>query len=288
MSGYTRVLLTGGSGLVGKKVAELLRDRYEVVHFEARDPDDGLPWIRGELRDSQSVERACRDVDAIVHVAALHGRTWDEAGDHVGFETNVMGTFNILEGARKGGAKRVVFTSSTWATGHSPVPRPYLPVDEDVPGEPLEPYGLTKKLGEQMCRFFSEQHGFSTICLRPGGISPEDAPLSAQFGFLFGGVDVRDVAQAHALAVAAPEEIRHETINTLPDSPLCTVDPTQFLDDPVGCLEALRPGVRRLIEGERVRLSLPAEWFTIDKARELLGYCPQHNFEVPLEAEGDT
>ena len=127
-----KVLVTGGSGLVGRSLVPMLRENHEVVHFDCADPGDGLPLFQGDLRDSNAVEKACAGMDGIIHVAALHGKAWQQAGDDAAFEINVVGTKNILEAARKNEVKRVVFTSSIWATGHLPSPAHYLPIDENL------------------------------------------------------------------------------------------------------------------------------------------------------------
>ncbi|MBI3944553.1 MAG: NAD(P)-dependent oxidoreductase [Armatimonadetes bacterium] len=276
-----QVLLTGGGGLLGRALAPLLRERHAVTHFDLADPGDGLPWIRGSVRDPGAVAAACEGMDVVVHVAALHGRAWEEAGDDAGFQTNVLGTHNVLQGARKGGAWRVVFTSSIWATGHAPEPAPYLPIDEALPREPAELYGLTKKLGEALCRYASRSGGLSTLCLRPGGILPADAPPERRFGLLFGAVDVRDVAQAHLLAVEAPRELTHDTFIITAESPLCRVDPARFLGNRAEALEELLPGIRRWLAERRIGAEGFAEWYTIARARRVLGHAPQHAFRVP-------
>jgi nucleoside-diphosphate-sugar epimerase len=279
-----RILLTGGTGLLGWHVAALLRDRAQVTHFDLADPGDGRPWIKGSLCDAQAVELACQGQDVVIHAAALHGRAWQAAGDHTGFEVNVMGTHHILEGAKKGGAWRVVYTSSIWATGHAPAPAPYLPIDEALPREPLELYGLTKKLGEQMCLFATDRYGFSTICLRPGGICREDAPLQARLGHLFGTVDVRDVAAAHVLALDAPDTMRHERFVITASSPLCQIDPTRFNADRSGVLEQLYPGFgRQVAEGLFTLPTHPVEWYSIAKAASLLGYRPRYGFALAAD-----
>jgi UDP-glucose 4-epimerase len=279
----TRILLTGGSGLVGRGIAEALRHRAEVTHFDLADPGDGLPWVRGSLCDPAAVKAACQNQDVILHIAALHGQAWAAAGDHAGFEVNVMGTHNILEGARKGGAWRVIFTSSIWATGHAPAPAPYLPIDEALPREPVELYGLTKKLGEQMCRFASERYGLSTLCLRPAGILRADAPPSSRIGLLFGAVDVRDVVDAHLLALDAPDDTLHDTFIIAADSPLCQCDPAHVQRDLPDALYALFPGMRRLVEAGVFKLPASPEWYTIAKAKRVLGYAPRHPFALPEE-----
>ena len=273
------ILLTGGSGLVGKALASMLKSRYEITHFEMRDPGDGFPFIKGDLRDSGAVAKACRSMDAVIHVAALHGRAWAEAGDDVGFEVNVSGTKNILEGTAKAEVKRVVFTSSIWATGHGPHP-PYLPIDEELAREPVELYGLTKIIGEQMCRYASSTHGISSIVLRPGVICAAEVYSPNQACYLVGAVDVRDVAQAHILALEAPADMQHDVFVVTADSPLCRVDPDKFRNDPAGALEKVVPGVAALATEGKLRLSSNMEWYTVKKARQLLGYRPEYNFTI--------
>lgn len=108
---------------------------------------------------------------------------------------------------------------------HLPALLPYLPIDENLPREPFEIYGLTKKLGEQMCRYATEKYGLSTVCLRPGGIQPEDAPFERKRGLLFSGIEVRDVARAHVLALDADASTQHETLVIGPNNPLCKIHP---------------------------------------------------------------
>jgi len=275
-----KVLLTGGCGLVGRRLTPLLRERHEVTHFEAKEPGDGLPCIEGDLRDPELVREACEGQDVVVHVAGIHGPAWRELGDHALFEINIMGTRNILQGAAKAGVRRVIFTSSIHATGRSPMPAPYLPIDEELPREPLDVYGLSKQVGEQMCRYAARVHGMSVICLRPGWICPEDADLTRQFTKVFYGVDVRDVAQAHGLAVEAPAEVRCEAILATAASRLCGVAPEQYFSDPGGTLEGLYPGIRALLDEGTLKLPGQQEWHSIEKARRLLGYEPRHNFEL--------
>ncbi|MEA3401075.1 MAG: NAD(P)-dependent oxidoreductase [Armatimonadota bacterium] len=277
-----KVLLTGGSGLVGSRLAPMVAERHEVTHFEMAEPGDGLPWIEGDLLDAEAVGEACQGMDAIVHVAAIHGAVWRQLGDHAMFETNVMGTHNVLQGAVAARARRVVFTSSISATGHGAgPPAPSLPIDEEIERGPSDLYGLSKQLGEQMCRFAAARHGLSTIILRPGFICAEDVPFERTIDFLFHMVDVRDVARAHLLALEAPEDLAQETFIITADSPLAGVEPLQFFADRIGTLEGLYPGIRELIEDGTLDPSHGREWYSIERARRVLGWEPQHGFELP-------
>jgi len=276
-----KVLLTGGTGLVGRTLAPLLRQTWDVTHFDVADPGDGLRAILGDLRDARQVAEACQGMDAVVHVAALHGRAWAAAGDDVGFAVNVVGTKNILEGAAAAGVRRVVFTSSIWATGHDQPPATDLPIDEGLRREPAELYGLTKILGEQMCRYAAARHGLSTLVLRPGGIRPAAPATPLQAGFLTAMVDVRDVAQAHVLALSAPESLRHEVFIITADSPLCQVDPAAYATDPASALDRVLPGVAAQVRAGALQLPTGTEWYTVAKAKRVLGYRPEHGFTLP-------
>jgi len=274
-----KVLLTGGCGLVGKTLAPLLSKKYQVTHFDVASPGDGLPCIVADLRDARAVEEACKGMDAVIHVAAVHGKRWAEAGDDIGFEVNVVGTKNVLEGARKAGVGRVVFTSSIWATGHGADP-PYLPIDEELPREPAELYGLTKRLGEQMCKYASANYGLSAMCLRPGGILPAGAARESRVNLLWGSVDVRDVARAHVLALEAPETMMYEAFLIMPETPLCKIEPDSFFADPLGSLEKHLPGLAGLVAEGRIEIPAFREWYTIEKAKRMIGYNPQYNFDL--------
>ncbi len=277
-----RVLLTGGSGLVGSRLAPMLAERHEVTHFDIADPGDGLPWIQGDLLDAEAVAAACAGRDAVVHLAAIHGAVWGELGDHAMFETNVMGTHNVLEGAARAGAWRVIFTSSISATGHGQgTPPPYLPIDEDTPRAAADLYGHSKEVGELLCRYATARHGLSTMILRPGYICAEDVAFERTLDFLFFMVDVRDVARAHLLALEAPRDLRHGSFLVTADSPLARMEPLQFFADRAGTVEGLFPGIGRYIEDGTLDASRGSEWYTIERARRVLGYEPEHGFRMP-------
>jgi len=275
-----KVLLTGGTGLVGRTLAPLLRATCDVTHFDVADPGDGRPVILGDLRNPHQVAEACRGMDAVLHVAALHGKAWAAAGDDVGFAVNVCGTKNILEGAAAAGVKRVVFTSSIWATGHDAPPPPSLPIAEDLTRQPAELYGLTKILGEQMCRYATARYGLSTLVIRPGGIRPAESYAPLQTCYLAGAVDVRDVAQAQVLALQAPDSLRHDVFIITADSPLCQVDPQAYKADPAAALERVVPGVAALVRAGRLQLPAAREWYSVAKAKRVLGYRPQFGFAL--------
>ena len=276
-----KVLLTGGSGLVGKRLAPMLAERYEVTHFEMRDPGDELPWIEGDLLDHEAVGAACEGMGAVMHVAAIHGPNWRKLGDHAMFEINVMGTQNVVDAAVRAGVRRLVFTSSISATGHGQgVPPAYLPIDEDIPREPADLYGQSKALGEQICRFAIERYGLSVFMLRPGFICDESVAFPDTMRLLSCMVDVRDVASAHIAALEC-DSVHHGAFLVTADNPLADVEPLRFFGDRRGCLEELYPGIGAFIDDGSLDPMRIDEWYTIARSREVLGWQPEHNFELP-------
>ena len=218
-----RVLVTGGSGTVGRTVCQRLAREHEVINFDQQpSPEPVGRFIRGDILNTAHLIDSMRDIDVVVHLAAVP--TLNAAPTDTTMEVNVMGTQRVLEAAALGSPQRVIVASSDstfgFVFGRGLIKPQYLPVDEAHPTRPLDPYGLSKVLKEEICRRYTRDTGLQTICLRYCWVwTPEtykslagmaDAP--EQFiGQLWGYVDVRDVAQAIARSVTVPD-IEHETL----------------------------------------------------------------------------
>jgi nucleoside-diphosphate-sugar epimerase len=165
-----RVAITGASGRLGRRtVAEFLNAGYEVRAVDRVPPSENVsPYCLADIRDLGQMCGALYGCDMVAHLAAIPapvGHPQEEV-----FAVNVMGTFNVLEAAKMLGISRVVTISSVSALGVAwathPVKLLYVPVDEDHPLLPQDAYGLSKQVGEDICRAFHRLTGGDAVSLR--------------------------------------------------------------------------------------------------------------------------
>lgn len=166
-----RVLVTGGAGYIGSVAIErLLSKGHEVVAVDSlvrghrRAIPDDVPFVGCDFRDPETTRRVVSDsgADAIMHFAALHLVPESVGDPGAYFQTNVAGGINLLCAARDAGIKRFVF-SSTAAVYGSPES---LPVKEDDPKCPINPYGHSKYMVEQFFPDFEREHGINWAAFR--------------------------------------------------------------------------------------------------------------------------
>ncbi len=218
-----RILVTGHRGGIGAPVVKHLeRLGHDVTGFDLADGDD--------LLDLSAVRRAAAGCAAIVHLGAL---AHDTAGSPERImAVNVLGTWHVLLAAEAACVGRVVHFSSAQVFGTAEGERlpDYLPIDDLHPRRAMRPYGLSKRLGEDLCDGFTSRTGIPTVTLRPVWVwDPamyqriearwRDKPSSEWEPFWeFGGfVDVRDVAAAVGLALTAPLTGHHRVLLCAPD-----------------------------------------------------------------------
>ncbi|HEX9933252.1 MAG TPA: NAD(P)-dependent oxidoreductase [Allosphingosinicella sp.] len=187
-----RILVTGAAGLIGSAVAALLQREHEVVGLDRR-PGAQVDVV-ADIRDPLDLAR----FDAVVHVAALHAPHVGHASGAEFRSVNVDGTARLLDAALAGGVSRFVFTSTTSLYGHALEPRGGRAawIDEAVEPEPRDIYDETKLAAEALVR----AAGLNGAILRMSRCFPEPLRDMALYR-LHRGIDRRDVARAHALAL---------------------------------------------------------------------------------------
>ena len=164
-------LVTGGAGFIGSNLAKRLLDRGHDVRIldnlssGFRSNLTCVPQaqlIVGDIRDPSIVSYALRDVEIVFHLAASVGNVRSIEHSLIDAETNVIGTLNLLEAARRIGVRKFVYSSSAAIFGELKT----LPIHEDHPCEPDSPYGASKLCAEKMCLSFAKIYDLEIIALR--------------------------------------------------------------------------------------------------------------------------
>jgi UDP-glucose 4-epimerase len=206
-----RVLVTGAAGFVGSHLVDrLVDDGHEVVgldnlnrgrleHIRRHVKTGGIDFRRGDVRNGLDVRSAMEGVRVVYHLAAQSNVMGAFDDPDYSFESNVLGTFNVLKAAQACNVEHLVFASSREVYGE---PRS-LPASEDLIVEPKNPYGASKLAGEAYCRVWHESLGLPCTILRFGNLfGPRDSDrvipiwlgkaLKGEDLILYGGQQVLD------------------------------------------------------------------------------------------------
>jgi uronate dehydrogenase len=167
---FRLLLLTGAAGGLGKVLRDRLQPFTDVLRLsdiaEMAPAQAGQEVVRCDLADKAAVDRLVEGCDAIVHLGGISvERPFEEI-----VEANIKGAFHVYEGARRHGARRVVFASSNHVIGFHPQG---LKLDADAPRRPDGYYGLSKSFGEDLSRYYFDRYGIETACVRIGSSFPE-------------------------------------------------------------------------------------------------------------------
>ena len=308
------VLVTGGSGRLGNYVCSHLKSQgYNVTSFDrvATPPDsqnakENIPFVLGDLLDLGECLRAIAFAkpDVIVHLAAITGPTELRLGggrfgtaqrmpEDTCFKVNTMGTFYIMDAARRLGVKDMVISSTYYMTGiggrisgTSYTPQ-YLPVDEDHPCDPEASYALSKYLNEETAKAFCRAYGMNIVALRYMGVFYENSEFARniyKFGVnvepaddvnkgrladnTYQYVDARDIANITDLCI--------QKIGGLPNpfEAFFVSTDTTYLEPSSEVVAKRWPHIAEL--GKSMKGT--EGFFSIAKAEKLLGYKPAYSW----------
>lgn len=247
-----KILVTGGAGYIGSHMVRLLLERgYEVVVFDSlvgghRDAlPQNCPLVVGDLFDGALLKKWLKEekISAVMHFAGFISMEESVKDPHKYFRNNVFGTLSLLEAMANVGVKKFIFSSSAGVYGNPS----RVPITEDEPCNPTNPYGESKLIVEKILRWHGETHGLKFVSLRyfnasgaalDGSIGedhhPEThlIPLAIQAALeneeftIFGSdyptkdgtcirdyIHVLDLCESHLLALKALEEGRSEIFN---------------------------------------------------------------------------
>lgn len=213
----TRILITGGAGHLGRKLAVALgQDGHEVLCLDRQSGDgvivaDLAVWDEGWTRHFDGV-------DAVVHLAATprSDASWADVQT-----ANIDLTLNVFEAAAQAQVKRLVFASSNWVlAGHR---QHDGPLSAETPPYPINAYGASKLFGERLGKLYGERRGLSTIALRIGycqhaeGNRPGPHMAHGLWGQSMWLSD-EDLCDGFRRAIAARADLAHAVLNLMSDN----------------------------------------------------------------------
>lgn len=304
-------LVTGVAGFIASKVAELLlaeghtivgvdnlNDAYDVRLKEWRlsrlEGRAGFEFKRLDVRDVGALRAlwsrpGVRAFDGVVNLAARAGVRYSVENPSVYFQTNLMGTLNLLEICREHKVGKFVLASTSSLYGAD---NP-LPFREDADtSRPLSPYAASKKAAEVLCHSYHYLHGLDVTVARYFTVyGPAGRPDMSLFRFVqwimeerplrvFGdGKQSRDFTYVDDIArgtVAALQPVGYEVLNLGSDEPVVLMDAIRLVEDLVGMQAQLEFNPRHPAD-------MAATWADIGKAEEALGWRPVVPFEAGLK-----
>jgi UDP-glucose 4-epimerase len=281
------ILVTGSSGRVGHAIARLLAREHDVRGLDL--VPGPFTTDRGSILDPRRMRLAAVGADAIVHVASLHVPQLKTHSEGAFAATNVEGTRILLEAALAMRVQRIVYASTTSVYGTAMVDSERAVwVTEELRPQPRDIYDRTKLEAEALCASASASGRLSCIVLRFSRCFPE-APQDVASYRLYRGVDGRDVAEAHRLALVA-QVGSYCLLNISANHPFTPADCYDLKRDAraviLRCLPWAEEAFRR--RGWCLPDSIDRV-YSIERARKAIGYLPRYNVPELLTetASGD-
>jgi UDP-glucose 4-epimerase len=188
-----KTLVTGGAGFIGSHLTDLLLSQgYEVTvldnmstgrlsNLREAQKRPGFRFVEGDIRDP-AVTPAFEGIDWVFHLAGLADIVPSIEMPAQYYSTNVGGTFNALECARKAGVRRFVYAASSSSYG---IPDTY-PTPETAPIRPQYPYALTKYMGEELTLHWAKVYKFPAVSLRLFNVYGPRSRTTGAYGAVFG------------------------------------------------------------------------------------------------------
>lgn len=318
-------LITGGCGFIGTNlIHKLLREEQDcrirvldnlsvgtrqdlgevckytelkaAAALNAADPSssrNGVQLIPGDIKDADTCARCCEGVDTIVHLAANTGVAPSVENPLADMQANIIGTFNMLEAARKHKVTGFIFASSG-----APIGETEPPIHEEKAPRPVSPYGASKLAGEGYCSAYYRTFGVKTVSLRfgnvygPGSVHKNSVvakfiknALAGETLEVYGdGGQTRDFIYISdlldAILLSAATEVGGEVFQ------IATYRETTVneIAAAIGSIVEQRTGKKvTLIHGESRLGDVRRNYSDISKAQQVLGFSPKYDLDRGLQ-----
>jgi len=307
------ILVTGGAGFIGSNLCEELLNLGAKVtcldnfstgfkeNLEAFKDNPNFRLIEGDIRNLETCKKACENQDFVLHEAALGSVPRSINDPIISNDVNVGGFLNMLVAARDCGVKRFVYAASSSTYGDSES----LPKVEDKIGKPLSPYAITKYVNELYADVFKRTYDFDTIGLRyfnvfgrkqnPNGayaavipkfvmqLMEHESPVingGGEYSRDFTYIDNVILMNLLALTSENPDSV-NQVYNTAFGERTTLNDLVKNLKEYLSEFDSKIADVE-IIYGDYRKGDVPHSLASIDKAKELLNYKPQHSMKEGL------
>ncbi|MDC0460010.1 SDR family oxidoreductase [Crocinitomicaceae bacterium] len=309
-----KILVTGGAGFIGSNMCEYLLDlNLEVVcldnfitgkreNIELALKNKKFELIEGDIRNIKDCELAVKNVDAVLHLAALGSVPRSIADPITTNDININGFLNMMVATRDAGIKRFVYAASSSTYGDSES----LPKIEEIIGKPLSPYAITKYVGELYADVFSKTYGVECIGLRyfnvfgrkqdPEGayaavipkftdllIDNQPPTINGDGSFSRDFTYIDNVIQINHLALKTSNPDAINQVFNVAYGESSTLN--QLFEEIQNNLCVYLPKIKDIkpIYGPLRKGDIPHSLASIEKAKRLLGYSPKYSLTEGLK-----
>ena len=293
----SKILVIGGAGFIGSFVVrELLKqDVLEVVIYDnfargkMENIEDSLKDKRchlnengGDIRDTDLLDDAMKDVDYVFHLSAmwlLHCKDFPRTAFHV----NIEGTFNVLEACVKNKIKKLIYSSSASVYGDAV----QVPMAEDHPYNNKNFYGATKIAGEAMCTAFNDRYGLQVIGLRymnvygPG--QDQTAAYTGVVPIMLNKIDANEAPVINGDGTQAYDFIYVEDVARCNIAALTSDTPFGFYNVGTGVQTSIRDLCDTILRLKKSDLKVTYKPYSADDARALV----KNRIGSPVKAKKD-
>ena len=298
-------LITGGAGFIGSHIVEELVSKNQTVrvidNLSTGNIDNihpflnSIEFINADIRDADAVDSAMKEIDFVLHQAALPSVPRSIADPVTSNEVNVNGTLNVLRSAHKNKIKRFIMASSSSVYGNINV----SPKHEGLNLSPESPYAVTKLTGELYASAFYKVYGLETVCLRYfnvfGPRQEPDSPYAAVIPIFISAMNegnpppingdgsqtrdftfVKNVVIANLLACEADSNIAGKAMNAACGGSISLLQLVQLINKELG--SDIKPVFRPNRAGDVMHSKAD-----ISLAKKLMNYEPIIDFEEGLK-----
>ena len=309
-----KILVTGGAGFIGSNLCELLLEKENEVicldnfstgkrhNIENFLSDPNFTLIEGDIRNIDDCQKACNDVEFVLHQAALGSVPRSITNPITTNDVNVSGFLNMLVAARDAEVKRFVYAASSSTYGDSEA----LPKVEDKIGNPLSPYAITKYVNELYAEIFFKTYGLDTIGLRyfnvfgrrqdPDGayaavipkfvkqlVNYESPVINGDGTFSRDFTYIDNVLQMNLLAISSTDPKAVNTVYNVAFGQRATLN--ELVENLKLNLSKFDNRIAKIkIEYGPERIGdIPHSLASIEKAKKLLGYNPIYSLKNGLQ-----